>query len=61
MVPWCKNSNLRAGDIQDGQPEVTTTVGDVVDDLYDLRNVIAHGDKPRTSSWVVARTNTAKM
>ena len=44
------------GDIQDGQPEVATTVGEVVDDLYELRNVIAHGDKTPEKFWITART-----
>jgi hypothetical protein len=43
------------GDIQEGQPGVTTTVGAAVDDLYELRNVIAHGDRTPDKFWVTAR------
>jgi hypothetical protein len=44
------------GDIQDNQPEVTTTVDGIVDDLYQLRNVIAHGDKTPDKFWATARS-----
>jgi hypothetical protein len=57
-IKWFLGPDTRIyepGDIQDGQPEVTTTVGEVVDDLYELRNVIAHGDKTPDKFWVTAR------
>ena len=44
------------GDIQGGQPEVKTTIGEVLDDLYELRNVIAHGDRTPDKFWVTARS-----
>jgi hypothetical protein len=44
------------GDIQDNQPELMTTVGGIVDDLYELRNVIAHGDKTPDKFFVIARS-----
>jgi hypothetical protein len=43
------------GDIQESQPEVSTTVVDVLDDLYELRNVIAHGDRTPAKFFVEAR------
>ena len=58
-IKWFLGPDTRIyepGDIQDGQPEVTTTIGEVVDDLYELRNVIAHGDKTPDKFWVTART-----
>jgi hypothetical protein len=43
------------GDTQVGQPEITTTVEDVVDDLYELRNIVAHGDKTPDKCFVTVR------
>jgi hypothetical protein len=40
-----KTPIYESGDIQVGQPELTTKIEDVVDDLYELRNCVAHGDK----------------
>lgn len=57
-IKWFLGPDTRiyeAGDIRDGQQEVTTTVGEVVDDVYELRNVIAHGDKTPDKFWVTAR------
>lgn len=44
------------GDIQSGQPEPTLTVNDVIDDLYELRNSVAHGDRTPAKFFNVART-----
>jgi hypothetical protein len=46
-----------AGDIQDGQADVRLTIGDVVNDLYDLRNVVAHGDRTPARFFDEARTD----
>jgi hypothetical protein len=43
------------GDIQAGQTQLTTTVEDLVDDLYELRNTVAHGDKTPDRFFNVAR------
>jgi hypothetical protein len=44
------------GATQVGQPEITTTVEDVEDDLYELRNSVAHGDKTPDKFFVTARS-----
>jgi hypothetical protein len=44
------------GDTQMGEPELTTTVEDLVEDLYELRNSVAHGDKTPDKFFAVART-----
>ncbi len=46
------------GDIQVDldQPQPTTTIEDVIDDLYELRNSVAHGDKTPDRYSVVARS-----
>jgi hypothetical protein len=46
------------GDAQVGldQPEPTTTIEDVIDDLYELRNSVAHGDKTPDKYLGVARS-----
>jgi hypothetical protein len=45
------------GDIQTGQPEPTIAVEDLIDDLYELRNSVAHGDKTRNKFFDVKRTD----
>jgi len=58
-IKWFLGPDTRIyepGDIQNGQPEVKTTIGEVLDDLYELRNVIAHGDKTPDKFWVTARS-----
>ena len=46
------------GDTQVGldQPSPTTTIEDVIDDLYELRNSVAHGDKTPDKFFVPARS-----
>jgi hypothetical protein len=58
-IKWFLGPDARIyepGDIQIGQPEVKTTIGGVLDELYELRNVIAHGDKTPDKFWVTARS-----
>jgi hypothetical protein len=43
------------GDTQVGQPQLTTTIEDVTDDLYELRNSVAHGDKTPARFFATAR------
>jgi hypothetical protein len=45
------------GDTQVGQPEIKTTIEEVIDDLYELRNSVAHGDKTPDKFFAVARTD----
>jgi hypothetical protein len=47
------------GDIPSDQPQPSTTVEDVLDDLYTLRNCIAHGDYPPEKFWEVVRWDYA--
>ncbi len=57
-IKWFLGPNtaiFEQGDIQEGQSPITTTIADVVDDLYELRNEIAHGDKVSGKFWVVSR------
>jgi hypothetical protein len=44
------------GDTQTGQPQLSTKVEDVIDDLYQLRNCVAHGDKTPDKFFVSTRT-----
>jgi hypothetical protein len=44
------------GDTQLGQPQLTTTVEGVIDNLYELRNGVAHGDKTPDKFFVTARS-----
>ena len=46
------------GDIQVSfdDPQPTTTIEDVIDDLYELRNSVAHGDKTPDRFFVTARS-----
>jgi hypothetical protein len=40
-----KTSIYALGDIPSIEPQITITIDDVIDDLYELRNGVAHGDK----------------
>ena len=47
-VKWFLGANTsiyEPGDIPDFVPQLNITIGDVVDDLYRVRNLIAHGDR----------------
>ena len=47
------------GDIPSDQSQPSTTVEDVLDDLYKLRNCMAHGDYPPDRFWEVVRHDYA--
>jgi hypothetical protein len=51
-----KTPIYESGDIQIGQPELTIKIEDVVDDLYELRNCVAHGDKTPDKFFAEVRT-----
>ncbi len=48
-----------AGDIPSDQPQPSTTVEGVLDDLYELRNCMAHGDYPPDRFWEIIRWDYA--
>jgi len=58
-IKWFLSPKTRIyelGDIQIGQPDITTTIGDIVDDLYELRNSVAHGDRTPDKFFVAERS-----
>src|SRR6266550_6145578 len=71
VVLGCGDIDLRAGCHSKFFAQPSITVGDVIDELYDVRNIIAHGDRvpvphsclsdfsdahPECSPWIFMRS-----
>ena len=59
-IKWFLGANspiYELGDIQSSESRPTTTISDILSDLYELRNCVAHGDKTPDKFFQVARTD----